>query len=415
MGLKNYRFRPYLRVVGTPATAVSKQGNQRASSSVSHAPIRVLWLGPEAQDLAEPGWELVHVGTIHGAELELQRAPIDIAVMFFDKAPVADSTAPRPAALLQFLGHLRDEYPRVIRIALSHTSNERTQMATTLNAHQTLTLPCDPTSLKRAVASAAALQRRFHYARLQKAVGGAHQLPSPPSIYLALNAALRSTQQGLHPVVEVIQGDPGLTARILQVVNSPALGVGRAVGNVTQAVGLLGVERIRCLVLALEMTRSFETQNNEAESLQQHGFAVADLAARIAGADRSSIAYTAGLLHDVGKLVMLTRMPKEYNTVTRSGTDSAYNLEMSVWGFSHAEMGAYLLGLWGLPLLLVETVANHHAPQRNASKRIDLATVIHVADALVHEASGGPSRLDPELTGQPGAEQKLEAWRSLIS
>jgi HD-like signal output (HDOD) protein len=132
-------------------------------------------------------------------------------------------------------------------------------------------------------------------------------------------------------------------------------------------------------------------------------------------------ALTAGLLHDCGKLVLLANLAKEYAAVTRRARDerrALHEIESQAFGASHAEVGAYLLGIWGLPGQIVEAVAFHHTPRDIAPTGVCLLSIVHVANGLLAEAPEGDSSaresgFDEGFLDGSGLSGRLEHWRAL--
>jgi HD-like signal output (HDOD) protein len=134
-------------------------------------------------------------------------------------------------------------------------------------------------------------------------------------------------------------------------------------------------------------------------------------------------AFTAGLLHDVGKLVLATRLPwmfEEVVALVHAEKIPMHVVENRLAGVTHAEVGGYLLGLWGLPYPIVEAVANHHAPSRVEQRGFDLLAAVHIADALANEvldstAGGGSgyAGLDPVWLERLGVSDRIVAWRAI--
>jgi len=192
-------------------------------------------------------------------------------------------------------------------------------------------------------------------------------------------------------------------AKVLQLVNSAYFGLGQKIVSVRAAVTYLGVEVIKSLVLG---STSFsdkaisEVKGFSPDRLQHHSMLTALLAKKIvANPALADAAFTAGLLHDIGALVLLYAAPPDYvrslERAKQLGGDSAA-AEREIFGVTHAEVGAYLLGLWGIPFPIVEAVAFHHRPNEVALESRPLVSAIHIASGLVEEMTdaGGKTRTD---------------------
>jgi HD-like signal output (HDOD) protein len=356
------------------------------------------------------GWDVVDHTGADDAVSEIGRAPFDVVVA---DAEVADRRG------VSILDRVREIAPATTRIAIVGADSKRATRAALMSAHQVLPATADPSDLRAAISNAAYLRSVFAHPRLQKIVGGTSALPSPPKTYFDLTNALRDPEVGMAEVSAIIASNTTLSARILQLVNSPFFGLRRSISQIHEAVVLLGAERLRTLALGLEAFRAFEGTISpdviDLEEQQAHATAVAELAAKIARADRASTAFTAGLLHDIGYLVLAVRAGKDLAQLRAHEADTpGFEIQRRVWGFTHAEVGGYLLGMWGVPLILVEAVARHHSPNLNDGRTLTLTAVSHVADALSHEASGDErGYLDEHYLAQSALDERLPGWRDL--
>ena len=187
-----------------------------------------------------------------------------------------------------------------------------------------------------------------------------------------------------------IGSDPVLTARLLRIANSPFYGLTRKIAAVKDACMLTGAPALRNLIIASVAMRQFsnnQTTKIDHAAVWRHSAQCAAFAAELASAVRlpRDVAFTAGLLHDIGKLALATLFPQECVRIhERGGTLDA---ELEVLGATHADIGARVAELWRLPLSIRDAVAAHHHP--DAATRVTLADVIHAADALAHAMDTG--------------------------
>jgi len=230
----------------------------------------------------------------------------------------------------------------------------------------------------------------------KKLVARMKRLPSLPILYNQVTAELASPTGSLEFVGKLISKDPGITAKILQTVNSPLFGLGRQITDPAEGVMFLGVERTKGMLLAADVFLRFD-QNACAgfshDQLWQHSIAVASFAAAIALVETkdkklSELAYTTALLHDVGKLLLAANIPQDYARVIEQAQRRAVpveRVELEALGATHAELGAAVLGNWGLPFPMLEAIGWHHSPFRTGDQTFTVLTAVHVADALDHE------------------------------
>ncbi len=317
---------------------------------------------------------------------------------------VSDMRMPRIDGA-QLLARVRAEHPHMVRIILSGYSEQESALNVMPLAHQFLTKPCDPARLEAVIERACALQLLIHDARLREIVGRIGKLPSLPSLYSELSAVLANPKAEVGDAARLIGRDLAMSAKLLQLVNSSFFGLGRRIASVEAAVGYLGLGMVRNLVLALS---AFDASARprpgfSIEMLQAHCQLAAGIARKLL-TDRKQAeeAFLAAMLHDIGKLILATALTVEE--------------EAALDGVTHAEVGAYLLGLWGLPYAVVEAVAHHHHPERAQPVALDVVAAVHLADALAHELEGREALIDPAWLAAIGVtEEKLEGWRALAT
>ncbi|MCA1842522.1 MAG: HDOD domain-containing protein [Actinobacteria bacterium] len=253
---------------------------------------------------------------------------------------------------VNFLARLRDEYPHIARIVVAPPPAVAVGFRIADLAHQVLPAGSAPRLLRDALARTLALRDLLADERLRALAGSVDGLPSLPRIYGDLTSALESPNCGAAEIAAVVCRDPALAAKILQLVNSSFFGLPRQVSSLPEAVAYLGVTTVRSLVLSTEAMSLFRPAARAAgldvDGLAARAVAMATEAARLAAPDHRTDAFTAGLLSDVGLLLLAAKAPE----LLRQDDVSL--------GFTHGGLGAYLLGLWGLAPGIVEAVAFHH-------------------------------------------------------
>jgi HD-like signal output (HDOD) protein len=365
-------------------------------------------------------WEMVFAGGGEEALAILHSAPFDVIVTDM-RMPAMDG-----ARLLQ---HVKERFPSVIRVVLSgHVEMEAALRAAPV-AHQFLAKPCDPERLREVIERSCECTSMVTDETVRRVVGAVGKLPTLPSTCAALLAALEDPDIALADVGKIIEQDVGMSAKILQLVNSAFFGLLREVGSVAAAVGYLGLDIVKHLVLSAQIFRTFHPVH-PVEGFSMDGFqAHSRLAARIAGrlpAPDSviSAAVVTALLHDTGKLVLAARLPVQFEMALRVSRDEGrplYVVEEALIGTGHAEIGAYLLGLWRLPPPIVEAVYRHHHPAPPATPELDILACTHIADALAFElapgrsvdAPPGCSLLDEAYVAAAGVTDQVPVWRAL--
>ena len=330
---------------------------------------------------------------------------------------------------VELLNKVMELYPSIVRIILSGHSDQEIILQSAKTAHQFLTKPCEADVLKHTIERTIALRDLLSNEKLLGLVAGIKDLPSLPSLYVLLMEEIQSPEVSLKKVGNIIAQDLVMTAKVLQLVNSAFFGLSQKVTNPQQAVTLLGINTLSALVLYVQVFSTFKTdprlQVFSMEDLWQHSMAVGSLAKEIARVELANKkmaedAFIAGMMHDLGKLLLLV-VPGYYsrvNEVVKNKGCSVLEAEYEVLDNSHAEVGAYLLGLWGIPHSIVEAVAYHHYPSKISGNKFTVLTAVHVANALlIHkDSSTGTTEfphIDYEYLAVLNLTGKLTEWSEL--
>jgi HD-like signal output (HDOD) protein/ActR/RegA family two-component response regulator len=281
-------------------------------------------------------------------------------------------------------------WPDVIRLVLSGYTDPALLNRALAFTHQYLEKPCEPRRLENVIDRCLGLHELLNRPALRSLVGRVRQLPALPRTFARLQPLLHSERTSARDVSEVISADAAVTARVLQMVNSAFFRHARRITNIEQAVTYLGFATTRNLVMAAEVFGLDGTGSAFAmghlNRLQEHAQRVAAGARALAtGTVFEDDAMLAALLHDIGYWVLLQECPDELQQAihnARAANLSLPEAEIQAFGASHAELGAYLLGLWGLPYPIIEAVAHHHAPQRIEQTRFDVLAAVAIAHSL---------------------------------
>lgn len=325
-----------------------------------------------------------------------------------------------------FLKTVCDRHPEIVRIVLSSQTELAGALRAVPVAHQFLVKPCDIGSLRVAIERATSLSNVLGNKLLASIVGSVKDLPVLPRTYLALREKLMEPEASARDVVKIVEQDVGISAKILQLVNSALFGVPREIASISTAVSYLGISTMQNLVLSAEVFRIFEgiaaIPGFSMERVQMHSQLTARIAVKISvPANIHNAVSVAGMLHDVGKLLMAMKSPKHFARAVSGAREEhrpLFEVEEELMGVSHAEVGAYLLAIWGLPTLVVEAVAHHHRPQRVPQDQLDSVGTVYIANYLAHRreenanAEGEPphQELDPEYMATLGVEDRIEEW-----
>lgn len=328
--------------------------------------------------------------------------------------------------------------PETVRMVLSGQSEPERILRAVGRAHQYLSKPCDPETLRGTVARACQLRDTLPSEELKRAVSRTACLPVQPGVLDAVRRELRGDDEGRRPgdaplerIAELVRGDIGLSAKIMQLVSTAFFGTPQSRVDAIQATKLLGVELLDQLANQRRLGDPWDPSLTwlRLDELSDHCRGVADCARRIVleetgDSTLAAHAHTAGMLHDVGKLVLARAFPGLYLEATRRTEEqgmSSWCAEMQVFGASHAEVGSYLLGLWGLPSCVVEAVRSYRAPDQILPAD-GLPTddtwpllAVHAANILTRSpaiAARNGAITDEYLRGSRFAE-RLMTWREL--
>jgi putative nucleotidyltransferase with HDIG domain len=312
---------------------------------------------------------------------QMERQPYDVIVTDM-RMPGMDGA--------ELLGIISDRWPQTIRIVLSGYADLRQTIRLVPFAHQYLSKPCDPGQLEEVVDRCLLLHELLNGEALRTIVGRVRQLPSLPRIYSALQDMVRNDEATVRDVARLVDSDAAIAAKVLQIVNSAFFRLAKRITNIEQAVSYLGFTAIRNIATSVEIFSQWGSGGPsplDPDKLQAHAQAVA--AAANALTEKTELAddtLLAGLLHDIGYWVLARECSTELNKAMELAAAQNIPLhvaESQVMGASHAEIGAYLLGIWGFPYPIIEAVAHHHRPRRVAQTRFDVLAALAIADELV--------------------------------
>lgn len=294
----------------------------------------------------------------------------------------------------QLLDEVKKRHPEMIRFVLSGHSDQELVMRSLGPSHQYLAKPCEPEFLKSKLADAFALHKLLNSDAIRGVVAGMNSLPSLPHIYREVVEELQSPDSSIKTVGALIEQDPGMATKVLQLVNSAYFGIGRQIASPAEAANFIGLDILKSLVLSESVFSQFDPQVIKIlspETLKNRSLMVANAARAIAKfetKDQKIIdqSFIAGLLHELGSLVLASYLAEDYQRVlemTKHNEMTIWEAEMQVFGTTHAEVAAYLLGLWGIDDDVVAAVAYHHKPEGHPADKFSALTAVYVAYTCV--------------------------------
>ena len=367
----------------------------------------------DALTLQEEQWRMRFVFDAKEAAIELESRDWEIVI--------ADLGS---ALGREVLTQAKKDFPEVVRIGLVHIVRPRPSDLSLV--HQYLSTPFEVKEMEVAVERACQLRELLEGESICRTVGELGELPAAPSVYLKLVERLDYPDVSVDEIADIICNDVGLSAKLLQLVNSAIFRTSREIVTVKVAASYLGLDVIKNLVLSTEIYRGFEKIPKKAglalEELQEHSRLTAKIAKTLPlsklGRDAAIVA---ALLHDVGKLVVAWKLPDRYakiSLIAKKEKRPMYLVEQEMWGITHAEIGAYLLGLWGLPNPITEAVAFHHFPNRVPHLGFDPISAVYIAEKLAHFAARGkPSDeidWDMDYMESIGVADQIPLWVSMV-
>ncbi len=367
-------------------------------------------------------WDMTFVGGGQEALDIMAEEPFDVLVSDMRMPGINGAT---------LLKRVQEEYPSTVRIVLSgHTELEAALRAVPV-AHQFLMKPCDSDTLREVITRAIRLRALLNEPSLLAATGSVESLPALPRVYNQLRTALGNPEVSLDAVASIVEQSPSITAKILQLVNSSFFGAAQTFSGLRPATAYLGLDMLRNLTLSFEVFGVFDKSKLppgfSLEREQRHAMLSARIAHHLLD-DRTTAeaAFLAATLHDIGKLIMATQLPEKYAVAREAASERGipyFEMEEEVMGVSHADVGAYLLGIWGMPHDVVEATANHHHPARVDHASFGVLGAVHVATALAREVSrpkgaqieDGDSPLDFDYLDAVGVLTELPRWRGIAA
>jgi len=326
----------------------------------------------------------------------------------------------------ELLCHVREKHPDTMRIVLSGQTDHETALKSVSVSHQFLSKPCEGDQLRRVLDRACTIRNLCTNDKHREAISRMGSLPSVPSLYLELTDAMANDTASAQEIGAIIEQDIGMSVKLLQIVNSAFFGLSREVSSIREAVTYLGLSPIRALALSEGAFAAHESSDcftlNDLKEEQRHGMLVASIAKQISPTPEiGEPAFLAGMLHDLGVLLLATQFPDDFKEMQQSiakATDTVEE-ETKAFGTTHGRLGAYLLGSWGLPIAVTEAVAFHHDPGTVEHDEFDVVTAVHVANGLLHEQVAPRVLVPPQnainldYLRRLGLEDQLEGWREI--
>ena len=332
---------------------------------------------------------------------------------------------------VELLRHVARQNPSILRFAFTPSDGLEAFSRIAIPVHQYLPYPCGVDDVQNGVERAVNLRNVLNSDSLQQLISELLVMPSMPDLYLRVMEEFRSPDCSLQSIGRIIERDQAMSAKVVQLVNSAYFALRYPVATPTLAVSMLGLEIIKSLILLFEVFSQFNLIKSIApdfdlDGMQRHSLIVGNHARLIAR--RENIApnlvdsyYMAGLFHDVGKLILVINQSSRYrdaHDLSRQHNIPLIEAEQEIFGASHAELGAYLLALWGYTDPIVEACAFHHRPGDCGQHGFNLVNVLHAIDAFdglrTAKRNDAPLNvLDTAFLIDAGLGDHLATWQSI--
>ena len=330
---------------------------------------------------------------------------------------------------VQLFEKIRKKYPDVIRFMLSGYLDQPLQGRAARCVHQFIPKPCDAEQLKKLISRAFALRDQLRSKEASKIVSALRSLPVMPKAYQDVLDLLCKPQCSPRQVGKMIACDIGMSAKILQVVNSAFYGRRGRIVDPVHAVVYLGLKTIEALILTHGMFLKLSERKAKefhATALQEHCVRVGALAKAICRTEHMSdedldVASMAGILHDTGKIILIAKFSDEFAEairISRARRIPLRDVEFDLLNVTHAQLGGCLLELWGIPNPIIEAATFHHEPGQCVSDEFSIISAVYIADAIDHRlccglGDGWHEEVDMDYLAQFGLVEKWPQWCSM--
>lgn len=320
----------------------------------------------------------------------------------------------------ELLAQVRERHPEVVRLCLSGNLDEELFLRAVPVAHQFLSKSCPAETVLEILERACSLGSLLQDVAVRQLISRLDGLPATPRTFQELSAAIARPTAHTDDISAIVSNDQALCVKTLQIVNSALFRRAAPITSIPAAINFVGLEMLKSLALSACVFNALDAASDT-------GRLLADLQSRsirkarcarvlLDGEHGADEAFTAALLLDIGQAVLALGAPAQFARMVELAHQRAapwHEVEPECFGTTHPQVGACLLGLWGLPLELIEAVAHHHSPSTVPHVHTRVLTAVHLADAMI-EGPAAPvrltERLDAEFVSRPEVARWLRAW-----
>ncbi len=366
-------------------------------------------------------WNMDFATSGEEALRKLREVPADVVVSDM-RMPQMDGA--------ELLTQVQRLYPDTVRIILSGYANREAVLRTIGPSHRYLAKPCPQDVLIGTIDKSLELRTRLGSDDLKRSVAGLTHLPTLPKLYNDILKELASEFASADSLAKVVERDIAVSAQLLKITNSAYFGTSRGVTTIKQAIQYLGFENVRAVVLLAGVFQQFHNLSPQAAetatTLSKRSLILGVLSRRIAEHQKYDTrivddAFSAGLLSHIGTLLLLANASDAFRKAMWEVDHGAHieAAERSVFGASHADLGAYLLNLWGFNHDIVDAVAFHHHPSEAGTFHNEVLTAVYAAQYLLKPGkprSGAVAEaLDTTYLDFAGVSDQVPAWRKMCA
>ncbi len=317
------------------------------------------------------------------------------------------------------------EHPDLIRIALIKEDERESIVQSLPYVHHFINEPVEVNTLKQYIDRIVFIRNLLGSDTICKLCTRIKGLPSLPGIVYQVIDELTLADPSITKISRLIEHDSAITSRIIQIVNSPALGLGNRINNIEQAIALLGLDMTKAIVIYAGINNYLHSPAHilaTAESINNNSFTIGNLAMRITLAETGNYtlaqqAKMAGILNNIGYMLLLNnpQTQTELRNILVADKMTLLEAEQLLTGITHAELGAYFLGIRGFHQQILEAVAYYYRPQSRPTKEFSILTALHVAHGLAPSPLRSvipckKSELHLPYLDQLGLLNRIETW-----
>jgi len=332
---------------------------------------------------------------------------------------------------LEMLEKASGHYSDTIRLLFMSEVNPRVVRESSAYIDQHLSFSTQPEAVVKTLENSLNLRKLLINDQLRSTIDSIESLPSLPETYNKIVAELKSENVSIRNISELVSKDISITAKLLQMVNSAYFGLSTRVESVLHATNLLGLNTVQSIVLSAGVFDQFEApkvKNYSVESIYNRSIAVGAKARLLAHAfglapRYSEDALLSGMLHDIGKLVMLRDFSDEFAEIIEIAVSDSIPINIAqekIMGTNDAAIGGYLLARWGLSDSIVEAVTLHYTPSNCPNPLLNALTAVHVAFAMDLDEEknirdDSVSSADKEYLKKIGIAEQMPSFRGFCA